>query len=161
MGEQRYRLRPWRPSQQSAHRPCVFFSLPSFGRGAFLTLPGAKPDDTAAERRSISASRNALAINVILKAAMASPPQNYFAPHLRSHRPRSGSACATGHSFDAIFKSELTEGAPHTLGLTAIRALRMQKDQLRVGHTIHPSDSGRRASERPPCCHKESVAAYQ
>jgi hypothetical protein len=33
-------------------------------------------DDTAAERRSISASGKALAINVILKAAMASPPAN-------------------------------------------------------------------------------------
>ncbi len=44
--------------------------------------------------------------------------------------------------------------------VTAIRALRMQKDQLQVGHTIHPSHSGRQASERPPCCHKESVAAY-
>jgi hypothetical protein len=42
-------------------------------RGAFLTLPRAKPDDTAVERRSISASGNALAINVILKAAMTSP----------------------------------------------------------------------------------------
>ena len=42
-------------------------------------------------------------------------------------------------------------------GVTAIRALRMQKDQPRVGHTIHPSDSGRQASERPPCCHKESA----
>src|SRR5580704_9211229 len=66
MGEQRSRLR---------HRQGVFFSLPSFGLGAFLTLPRAKPDDTAAERRSISASRNALAINVILNAAMASSPQ--------------------------------------------------------------------------------------
>src|SRR5580704_8020161 len=66
MGEQRSRLR---------HRQGVFFSLASFGVGAFLTLPRAKPDDTAVERRSISASRNALAINVILKAAMASPPQ--------------------------------------------------------------------------------------
>src|SRR6478672_12841288 len=55
MGEQRNRLRrPWRPPQQSAHRPCVFFFLPSFGQGAFLTLPRAKPEDTAAERRSIS-----------------------------------------------------------------------------------------------------------
>src|SRR4029077_874632 len=44
--------------------------------------------------------------------------------------------------------------------VTAIRALRMQKDQLQVGHTIHPSDSGRQASERPPCFHKESAAAY-
>src|SRR3984893_16957914 len=75
MGEQRSRLRPWRPPQQSGHRQCVFFSLISFDVGAFLTLPRAKPDDTAVERRSISASRNALAINVILKAAMASPPQ--------------------------------------------------------------------------------------
>ena len=66
-----------------------FFSLASFGRAGFLTLPRAKPDDTAAERRSISASRNALAINVILKAAMASPPQIARA-HLRSHRRRSG-----------------------------------------------------------------------
>ena len=70
-----------------------------------------------------------------------------------------GSVCATGHCFDAIFRSELTEGR-HTPGVTAIRALRMQKDQLQVGHTIHPSDSGRQASERPPCCHKESAAAY-
>jgi hypothetical protein len=69
------RIRPSRPPQQSAHRQCVFFSLISFDVGAFLTLPRAKPDDTAVERRSISASRNALAINVILKAAMASPPQ--------------------------------------------------------------------------------------
>jgi hypothetical protein len=73
--EQRNRLRPWRPPQQSGHRQCVFFSLPAFGLGAFLTLPRTKPDDTAAERRSISASRNALAINVILKAAMAPPPK--------------------------------------------------------------------------------------
>src|SRR5258708_16177212 len=75
MGEQRNRLRPWRPPQQSAHRQCVFFSIVSFDVGAFLTLPRAKPDDTAAERRSISAFRNALAINVILKAATASPSQ--------------------------------------------------------------------------------------
>src|SRR5580700_7525419 len=48
----------------------------------------------------------------------------------------------------------------HLPCVTAIRALRMQKDQLQVGHTFHPSDSGRQASERPPCCHTESVAAY-
>jgi hypothetical protein len=43
-------------------------------------------------RRSISASRNALAINVILKAAMTSPPRKLRelpAPQLRSHRRRS------------------------------------------------------------------------
>jgi hypothetical protein len=39
------------------------------------------------------------------------------APHLRSHRRRSGSACATGHSFDAIFKSELAEGHQTRWGL--------------------------------------------
>src|SRR4051812_17950732 len=75
MEEQHNRLRPWWPPQQSAHRQGVLFSLAFFDVGAFLTLPRAKPDDTAAERRSTSASRNALAINVILKAAMASPPQ--------------------------------------------------------------------------------------
>ena len=41
----------------------------------------------------------------------------------------------------------------------AIRARRMQKDQLRVAHTILPSHSGRQASERHPCCHKESAVA--
>jgi hypothetical protein len=66
------------------------------------------------------------------------------------------SACAIVTDFDSIFRSELTEAA----SVTAIRALRMQKDQLQVGHTTHPSDSGRQASERPPCCHKESLAAY-
>jgi hypothetical protein len=60
----------------SLHIVSAYFSPYSFGRRAFLTLPRAKPDDTAAERRSISASENALAINVILKAAMAYPPAN-------------------------------------------------------------------------------------
>ena len=55
--------------QQSALRQCVFFLLSFFRWGGFLT-PRKKPDDIAAERRSISASRNALAINAIL-AAMA------------------------------------------------------------------------------------------
>src|SRR5215475_5471198 len=41
----------------------------------------------------------------------------------------------------------------------AIRAHRMQKDQLRAAHTILPSHSGRQASSRCPCCHKESVVA--
>jgi hypothetical protein len=108
MGEQRNRLRPWRPPQQSGHRQCVFFSLPAFGLGAFLTLPRTKPDDTAAERRSISASRNAL----ILEAAMASPPQiaraSFIFDRIGGGR---GSVCATGHCFDAFFRSELTEGA--------------------------------------------------
>jgi hypothetical protein len=54
------RIRPSKPPQQSAHRQCVCFSLVSFDMGAFLALPRAKPDDdTAVERRSISASRNA------------------------------------------------------------------------------------------------------
>src|SRR5450759_4497171 len=42
----------------------------------------------------------------------------------------------------------------------AIPARRMQQDRLQAGHTIPPSRSGRQASERPPCCHKESAVAY-
>ena len=54
----------------------AYFSPYLLSAWAPVTLPQAKPDDTAAERRSISASGNALAINVILnKAAMTSPPQ--------------------------------------------------------------------------------------
>jgi hypothetical protein len=82
--------------------------------GAFLTLPRAKPDDTAAERRSISASRNALAINVILKAAMASPPQVARASCTLS----SIASAAIGDlfvqpvtGFDAIFQIEAKETA--------------------------------------------------
>jgi hypothetical protein len=75
-------------------------------------------------------------------------------PHL-CHRGHAA-PCATVTDFDSIFRSELTEAA----SVTAIRALRMQKDQLQAGHTIPPSHSGRQASERPPCCHKESLAAY-
>jgi hypothetical protein len=41
--------------------------------------------------------------------------------------------------------------------VTATRARRMQKDQLRAAHTIPPSRSGRQASSRRPCCHKESA----
>src|SRR6476661_7765803 len=158
MGEQRSRLRLWRPPQQSGHRQGVFFSLPSFGLGAFLTLPRAKPDDTAAERRSISASRNALAINVILKAAMASPPQIASA-HLRSHRRRSG--IDLRNRFTALtrfFRSEQTGGG-HARRYSHPRFPNAERSTP-GGHTIHPSDSGRRASERPPCCHKESAAAY-
>jgi hypothetical protein len=36
----------------------------------------------------------------------------------------------------------------------------MQQDQLQAEHTITPSDNGRQASERSPCCHKESAVAY-
>src|SRR5206468_1304303 len=43
----------------------------------------------------------------------------------------------------------------------AIRARRMQKDQLRVAHTTPPSRSGRQASSRRPCCRKESAVASQ
>ena len=86
---------------------------------------------------------------------MASAPQIARA-HLRSHWRRSGTCLCDRSLFDEIFRSELTGGG-RTPGVTAIRALRMQKEQLRVGHTIHPSDSGRQASERPPCCHKEIV----
>ena len=48
-----------------------------------------------------------------------------------------------------------------TPGATAIRALRMQKDQLPAAHTILPSHSGRQALARPPCCHKESAVAFR
>jgi hypothetical protein len=68
-----------------------------------------------------------------------------------------GSVCATGHCFDAFFRSELTGGTRRALQPSAFSEW---KDQLQVGHTIHPSDSGRQASERPPCCHKESGGAY-
>ena len=63
-------------------------------------------------RLSISASRNASAINVILKAATASPRNCESFPHLNFDRIGGGreSVCATGHCFDAIFRSELTEG---------------------------------------------------
>ena len=86
------------------------FLLSFFRQGAFLTSPRAKSDDTAVERRSIPASRNALAINVILKAAMASPPQIASA-HLRSHRRRSG--IDLRNRFTALtrfFRSEQTGG---------------------------------------------------
>src|ERR1700726_2291295 len=103
--------------------------LISFDLGAFLTLPRAKPDDTATERRSISASRNALAINVILKAAMASSPQIARASFTFEHIGRGrGSVCATGHCFDAFFRSELTEG--HTPGVTAKCQLRRALSHL-------------------------------
>jgi hypothetical protein len=47
----------------------------------------------------------------------------------------------------------------HTPGVTVIRARRMQKDQRRAARTIPPSHSGRQASSRHPCCHKESAVA--
>ena len=36
----------------------------------------------------------------------------------------------------------------------------MLQDQLQAGHTIPQSRSAHQASERPPCCHKESAVAY-
>jgi hypothetical protein len=127
MGEQRSRLRPWRPPQQSGHRQGVFFSLPSFGLGAFLTLPRAKPDDTAAERRSISASRNALAINVILKAAMTSPPKLRSFPHLNLQI----ASAAIGDLFmqpvtalTRFFRSKLTGGTRQALQPSALSECR-------------------------------------
>ena len=121
----------------------VFFLLRSFQR----TLPRTKPDETAAERRLISN------YSEMRWRSNGSAPTNCESfLHLIFDRVGGGrgSICA-----DAIFRSELTERAG-TRRVTAIRALRMQKDQLWVGHTIHLSDSARPASERPPCCHKES-----
>ena len=43
--------------------------------------------------------------------------------------------------------------------VTANHARRMWRDQLRAGHTIPPIHSGRQASSRRPCCHKESAVA--
>ena len=136
------RIRPSRPPQQSAHRQCVFFSLVSFDVGAFLTLPRAKPDDTAAERRSISASRNALAINVILKAAMASPPQIARASCTSS----SIALAAVGEGFmRAGSDTEIPYAFGGQLGdsggasVSHPRSLGMQKDQLRGG-AYHPAE---------------------
>src|SRR5208283_4665718 len=68
--------------------------------------------------------------------------------------------------FTALWRDKPTEYSlhrrchvPDNPALTAIHALRMQKDRLQVGHTIHPSHSGRQASSRRPCCHKESAVA--
>src|SRR6516162_6847086 len=47
----------------------------------------------------------------------------------------------------------------HSPGIKAIPARRKQKDQHQAGHTIPPSQSGRQASSRRPCCHKESAVA--
>ena len=94
----------------------------------------------------------------ILKAATASPPKlrELSAPIFDRIGGGRESICATGHCFDD-FGSKLRGDTP---SVTANRALRMRKDQLQVGHTIHPSDSGRQASERHPYCHRESAAAY-
>jgi len=46
------------------------------------------------------------------------------------------------------------------LGMVATRARGRQQDQLPAGHTIPPSDSGRQASKRSPCCHTESAVTY-
>src|SRR4051812_2772260 len=161
MEEQHNRLRPWWPPQQSAHRQCVLFSLAFFDVGALLTLPRAKPDDTAAERRSTSASRNALAINVILKAAMALPRKlrELPVPHLRSHRRRSGKGSCERVPTQGCLMHSADEWKIRVVPREAIRARRMQKDQFRVEHTIPPSRSGRQASSRRPCCRKESAVA--
>ena len=44
--------------------------------------------------------------------------------------------------------------------VTAIPARRMQKDQLPAEHTIPLCGNEHRASERPPCSHKEFVVVY-
>jgi hypothetical protein len=55
-----------------------------------------------------------------------------------------------GRQVDAVFVPPPKEANP---------VRRMQKDQLQAGHTTPRSHNGHRASERPPCCHKESAAA--
>src|ERR1700676_2160244 len=41
----------------------------------------------------------------------------------------------------------------------ATPARQMQKDRFQAEHTIPLSHNGHRASERPPCCHKEFAVA--
>jgi hypothetical protein len=66
------------------------------------------------------------------------------------------------HERDIKHRERFTEGdcEPSREAPTAIRARRMQKDQLPAAHTILPSHSGLQASSRRPCCHKESAVAY-
>jgi hypothetical protein len=77
------------------------FSLASFAGVAFLTLPRAKPHDIAAERRSISAFRNALAINVNSQACdgVAFANRENFVHLIFDRISDRESACATGRSF--------------------------------------------------------------
>jgi hypothetical protein len=79
------------------------------------------------------------------------------APHLRSHRRRSGK----GSCGRVLTRGSLMHSADNweiwAVLRSANRARRMQKDQLRAAHTIPPSRSGRQASSRRPCCQKESA----
>ena len=87
---------------------------------------------TPRQRGSISASRNALAINVILKAAMALPPQiaraSCTSSSIASAVTVGDLSAQPGHCFDAFFRSELTEGRAHA-GRYSYPRSPMQKDQ--------------------------------
>jgi hypothetical protein len=160
--EQRNRSRPWRPPQQFAHRQCVFFSLASFGVGAFLTLPRAKPDDTAAERRSISASRNALAINVILKAAMASPPQIARASCTSS----SIASAAVGEGFARVLtRGSLMRSPDNWKGRAVLRSSGIRRLQPPALAECRKINSGRRVpSRRAIACaklHRDGLVAIR
>jgi hypothetical protein len=104
-----------------------------------------------------------LAINVILKAAMASPPQIARASCTLSSTALAAmekGSCGRVLTQGSLMHSADNGGIRAVLR-SAIRALGMQKDQCPKGRTILPRRSERQASERPPCCHKVSVAAYQ
>ena len=144
------------------------FLLSLLRRGRLSNLATREAGDTAAERRSISASRNALAINVILKAAMASPPQIARASCTSSSIAsaavgegfaRAGSDTGIPYAFTGQLEGSSGASVIRHSTVTATRARRMQKDQLRAARTIPPSHSVRQASSRRPCCHKESAVA--
>jgi hypothetical protein len=104
---------------------------------------------------------SAMAISV-MSGGPESPSPGLGSARRRHHcrAPNRSAPCSTGmprRKGQEFFLSR--DDWRSTLGATAIRARRMQKDQLLAEHTIPPSHSGRQASSRRPCCHKESAVA--
>jgi hypothetical protein len=147
-----------------AHRSVRLFLLSLLRRGRLSNLATREAGDTAAERRSISASRNALAINVILKAADGGRPRKLRelpAPHLRSHRRRSGK----GSRGRVLTRGSLMRSPDNWNGRAVLRSSDIRRLQPPALAECRKINSGRRVpSRRAIACaklHRDGLVAIR
>jgi hypothetical protein len=109
-------------------------------------------------------SNTTLARFVIRECAFSAQPEIRSLPYRRRRKARRFCGASRAAAPQRILSGHGAWAPLYRLQwrqvVIAIPARRMQQDRLQAGHTIPPSRSGRQASERPPCCHKESAVAY-
>ena len=142
----------------AAKRQQRWSRLSSGGRRSGRQRSGGKPSAPRRQRHRLvsAADRYRGAIEILREVVPGYAGWRSLAISPIQSSPRSCRRCRqqlTRPGLD-IISSDSSFGT-----VTATRARRIQKDQLRAARTTPSSHSGRQASSRRSCCHKESAVA--